>query len=140
MTNRPAPTRDLTAPPPASLAPSLGAALADLAVLLAFAATGRRAHGETTALAGVLEVVWPFAAGAALGWAVSRAWRRPAGLWPSGLAVWAGAVAGGMALRALTGVGTAASFAVVAILVLAAGLLGWRTIARLAARWTGARR
>ena len=52
----------------------------------------------------------------------------------SGLPVWAITVALGMVLRALSGQGVAVAFVIVATITLAVFLLGWRGIARLAAR------
>lgn len=103
-------------------------AAADLAVVLAFAAVGRRSHGEEAAALEVLGVAWPFAVGAGLGWLATDGIRRPTS-WRTGTGAWAGAVAGGMALRALTGRGVAPSFVLVSTLVLGAGTLGWRAVA-----------
>ena len=48
----------------------------------------------------------------------------------SGAAVWAGTLVGGMLLRALTGGGVQVSFVIVAGVVLAVFLLGWRLVTR----------
>ncbi len=77
---------------------------------------------------------WPFLSGTALGWLVSQAWRRPAAVYPTGVAVWLCTVAVGMSLRKLTSAGVAGSFIVVAGTVTAVLLLGWRAIARLGRR------
>ncbi|WP_426560285.1 DUF3054 domain-containing protein [Angustibacter sp. McL0619] len=106
----------------------------DLVAVLVFAAVGRRSHDEGTALTGVLEVAWPFLVGVLAGWGMSRAWRRPTVVWPVGVAVWLGAVVLGMLLRRATGAGTAASFVLVATVVLAVLLLGWRLVAALVLR------
>lgn len=100
------------------------AAVLDLVAVAAFAALGRRSHGE--ALAGTLAVAAPFAIGAALGWLAVRAWRDPASL-RTGVAVWLGAAGAGLALRgAVFGRGLAPSFMVVAVVTLAVLIVGWR--------------
>ncbi|MCC6832326.1 MAG: DUF3054 domain-containing protein [Thermoleophilia bacterium] len=108
------------------------AAVLDLVAVVAFAALGRRSHGE--ALAGTLVVAAPFAIGAAVGWVVARAWRDP--LAPSvGAVVWLGAAVAGLALRgAVFGRGLAPSFMVVSILTLGALIMGWRAVAALLRR------
>ncbi|MFC3963581.1 DUF3054 domain-containing protein [Nocardia jiangsuensis] len=106
--------------------------LVDVVLVILFCAIGRRSHEEAV-LAGLLRTAWPFAAGLALGWlgALLLA-RRTAdafdgsALWPSGVLIWAVTLAGGMALRAVSGQGTAFSFVLVATGVLALFLLGWR--------------
>ncbi|HEX5533434.1 MAG TPA: DUF3054 domain-containing protein [Actinomycetales bacterium] len=113
---------------------ALAAAAADAVAILAFAAAGRRSHTEGLDVTGVLGTAAPFLAGAAGAWAVVRAWRRPRSVWPTGVGVWLGAVAGGMGIRALTGQGTAPSFIAVATTVLGVLLIGWRGVARLSRR------
>ncbi|MEO9153419.1 MAG: DUF3054 domain-containing protein [Lapillicoccus sp.] len=108
---------------------TLAVAAADAVAVLVFAAVGRASHDESSPVLGVLSTAWPFLAGAAAGWAVAvavghetpRTVRR-------GIPVWVGAVAGGMLLRAATGRGTALSFVIVATVVLAVLLLGWRAV------------
>jgi peptidoglycan/LPS O-acetylase OafA/YrhL len=102
-------------------------ALDVLAVLL-FAAVGRRTHAEEVSIAGIASTAWPFLAGTVTGWGVARAWRRPSSS-ATGLMVWLATVALGMLLRHLTGEGTAWPFVMVATVVLAALLLGWRAVA-----------
>jgi len=65
---------------------------------------------------------------------VARAWARPGRVWPSGIVVWLSTVVVGMLLRRLTGDGTAASFVVVALVVLGVFLLGWRAARQLVVR------
>lgn len=114
--------------------PSAGvAAVLDVVAVLVFAGVGRRSHAEGLAVVGVLRTAWPFLAGAAVGWLVSRARRVPAASLAGGLPVWLGALVVGMLLRVATGAGTAASFVVVAAIALAVLLLGWRLVARLVA-------
>ena len=72
---------------------------------------------------------------AAVGWVVVRALRRA---WPlevsPGVTVWFATVLVGLVLRRATGQGTAASFVLVAAVVLALFLLGWWALAALARR------
>ncbi|OBK74710.1 DUF3054 domain-containing protein [Mycobacterium sp. 1274761.0] len=102
------------------------AALADLVAVLVFCAVGRRSHAEGLTASGVAETAWPFLAGAVIGWLLSRAWRRPTAVVPTGLVVWVCTVAVGMVLRKATSAGVAASFVVVAAAATAVLLLGWR--------------
>jgi peptidoglycan/LPS O-acetylase OafA/YrhL len=110
------------------------AVLADVVCVLLFATVGRRSHAEGITIAGVAETAWPFLAGTAVGWLAVRGWRRPTTLAPTGLVVWVCTVAIGMALRKATSAGTAVSFVVVASLVTAILLLGWRAAAMALAR------
>jgi hypothetical protein len=107
------------------------ASVADGAAVLLFAAVGRLSHAEGVTPLGVLEVAWPFLVGGAVGALAGRTWRRPESL-PSGVAIWAGTLVGGMLLRALTGGGVQVSFVIVAAIVLAVLLLGWRLVMRAA--------
>ena len=63
----------------------------------------------------------------------TRFWLRPTALVPTGLGVWLGTVAVGMALRVLAGQGTAFAFIVVALAFLGLFQLGWRLVWRWAA-------
>lgn len=110
----------------------------DLLALLVFAAIGRRSHAEGITVLGVLSTAWPFAVGAAVGWLVARAWRRPVVLWPSGVAAWLGALVVGMLLRRLAGEGTPPDFVAVAGVFIAVFLLGWRVVVALLQRRRGA--
>ena len=103
----------------------------DTALIVLFAAIGRRNHVETGAWVDVLGTAWPFLAGMAAGWLISLylLHRAPLGV-REGVPVWLCAVALGMALRAVTHEGTAFAFVVVATVFLGAALLGWR--------WAGA--
>ena len=120
-----------TVPAPAALA-------ADIACVLVFCALGRRSHAEGVTLAGVAETAWPFLTGTALGWLLAKGWQRPAALAPTGVVVWVCTVAVGMLLRKVDLFGppksTAASFIVVASLVTAVLVLGWRLLVTRVAR------
>jgi len=102
---------------------------ADSVAILAFATVGRLSHAEGLSLPGVIGVAWPFLVGGAVGTLAGRTWRRPTAL-SSGGWVWLGTVAGGMLLRWMTGRGVQPSFVLVAGVVLAVFLLGWRAAAR----------
>lgn len=110
----------------------------DAAMIVLFAAVGRRNHGEAATLIGVLTTAWPFLAGMTAGWlVVLLAFRRAPRQVRDGIPVWLCTVAVGMTLRSLTGVGTAFSFVIVATLFLGTTLLGWRGVAALTARRRG---
>lgn len=98
----------------------------DIGCVLLFCAAGRRSHDEGLNVVGIAATAWPFLTGTILGWLVSRGWRRPTDLAPTGVAVWVCTVAVGMVLRKVSSAGVAASFVVVASAVTALLLLGWR--------------
>jgi len=100
--------------------------LADGVCVLVFCALGRRSHAEGVTVSGVAETAWPFLVGAAVGWLVSRGWRRPLAIAPTGVAVWAFTIAIGMLLRKANSDGVALTFVIVASAVTAILLLGWR--------------
>ncbi|PZF83706.1 DUF3054 domain-containing protein [Jiangella anatolica] len=120
------------------------AVAADAVLVLVFVLIGRRTHDDPLALAGVARTAWPFLAGLAVGWAVTLLGAprgredagpaRPRGWLAAGVTVWAATVIVGMLLRAASGQGTAASFVVVATVVLGALLVGWRLVAALTGR------
>ena len=107
---------------------------ADLACVLLFTTAGRRTHAEGLSITGAAETAWPFLTGTLVGWLLSRGWRRPASLVPTGIVVWLCTVAVGMALRKATGTGIAFSFIVVATLATAVLMLGWRAAMAAVAR------
>jgi uncharacterized membrane protein (GlpM family) len=103
----------------------------DAALVVGFAALGRRSHEEGVTLAGVLEVAAPFLIALAAGWLVARAWRAPAAL-RTGAVVWAVTVAGGLLVRSTVfDRGVALSFMVVAAITLGVLLVGWRAASRI---------
>ena len=106
----------------------------DVVCVLVFCALGRRSHDEGVTVAGVARTAWPFLSGTVLGWLLSRGWRRPTDVVPTGLVVWLCTVAVGILLRKASSAGVAASFVVVAASVTAVLLLGWRAAAGLAPR------
>ncbi|WNG93088.1 DUF3054 domain-containing protein [Mycobacterium sp. ITM-2016-00318] len=111
------------------------AALADIVGVLLFCTIGRRSHAEGLTVAGVADTAWPFLVGTAVGWLLSRAWRQPAAVVPTGVVVWLCTVVVGMLLRKATSAGVAMSFVIVASAATAVMLLGWRvTVAALRRR------
>ena len=110
-----------------------------MVAVLVFVAIGRASHHHGETVAGTASTAWPFLAGLAAGWIVTRAWDRPLPLAPTGLIVWISCVAMGMVLRVVAGQGTAAAFIAVALGFLGLELLGWRLLARTARRARPAR-
>ncbi len=106
------------------------AATLDVVAVLIFVAIGRQHHTGGVTVGGMASTSWPFVAGLVGGWVAARAWRCPTALVPSGVAVWLSCVAVGMALRVVSGQGTAAAFIAVALGFLGLELLGWRLVAR----------
>ena len=114
--------------------PVVAAVVTDVICVVVFCTIGRRSHAEGLSVAGIAETAWPFLAGTAVGWLLARGWRRPVALVPTGVVVWVCTIVVGMLLRKATSEGVAPSFIVVASLVTAALLLGWRAGARLLTR------
>jgi hypothetical protein len=106
----------------------------DVILVVVFVLIGRRNHDEGFGLVGTVTTLWPFLAGLAVGWFAMRAWRSPTRVVWTGIGIWVATVAVGMALRAVSGHGTALSFVIVATLVLGIFLIGWRALALLAVR------
>lgn len=106
----------------------------DVIGVLVFCAVGRRSHDEGLNVTGIAVTAWPFLTGTVVGWLISRGWRRPTAVAPTGVTVWLSTVVIGMLLRKATSAGVAASFVVVATTVTALLLLGWRVAAGLALR------
>jgi hypothetical protein len=106
----------------------------DVLGVLVFCAVGRRSHAEGITVTGVATTAWPFLTGTVLGWLISRGWRRPTAVVPTGVFVWLSTVVVGMVLRKATSAGVAASFVVVASSVTAVLLLGWRAAVGLTRR------
>jgi Protein of unknown function (DUF3054) len=109
---------------------SVTAAVLDLCCVLAFVIIGRAGHSEGETVAGIATTAWPFLAGLAIGWAATRAWRRPLAFAPTGAGVWSVTVAAGMILRVVAGQGTAVTFVLVSLVFLGLVMFGWRAVAR----------
>ena len=98
--------------------------------VLIFVVIGRASHHAGGSLAGVVSTAWPFLAGLAAGELITRSWRRPFALVPTGVGVWLATVAIGQALRVAAGQGTEIAFIAVSAAFLGLFLLGWRAAAR----------
>ncbi|GAY18788.1 DUF3054 domain-containing protein [Mycobacterium sp. shizuoka-1] len=114
--------------------PAVAALAGDIVCVVVFCALGRRSHAEGLTLAGIAETAWPFLSGTLIGWLIARGWRAPTAVAPTGLIVWVATVAVGMMLRKASSQGLAVSFIVVASVVTAVLLLGWRAVAALLRR------
>lgn len=116
------------------------AAVIDVVLIVVFALVGRSSHGESESALALWTTAYPFLAGWAIGYVTSGAWARPLRFWPTGVVVWILTVFVGLAIRVATGQGDVdgnplpISFVIVATIVLAVFLLGWRGIARLVLR------
>ena len=106
----------------------------DVIGVLVFCAVGRRSHNEGLSITGIAMTAWPFLTGTVAGWLVSRGWRQPTALVPTGVVVWLCTVVVGMVLRKASSAGVAASFVLVAASVTAVLLLGWRAVVGLTLR------
>ena len=102
------------------------AVVADCVAVLVFAAIGRANHHESTGTHGVWHTAWPFLLGAGLGLAVTAYARVSPTSLRAGVRVWIWTVVIGMVVRAVSGAGTAIAFVIVAAIVLAVFLIGWR--------------
>lgn len=110
------------------------AVVVDVVLVLVFAAVGRGSHGENV-LVGLAGTAWPFLLGLLVGWSagllVYRGRFEGRRVAPAGVVIWVGTLVVGMLARVVSGQGTAPSFVVVAGVVLALFLLGWRALAAL---------
>jgi hypothetical protein len=104
----------------------------DVALVVMFAAVGRRSHAEGLDPAGIARTAAPFLVGTAAGWLLASLTldSGPRTL-AFGAVVVVCTVVVGMLLRRVAGDGTAPSFVLVATTVLTGLLLGWRLVARL---------
>jgi len=102
------------------------AVVADVLVVIVFAAVGRSNHHESAGVAGVWHTAWPFLLGTAIALALSAFTRTDPLSLGAGVRVWLWTVVIGMVVRASLGEGTALSFVIVALIVLGALFLGWR--------------
>ncbi|MGV9709380.1 DUF3054 domain-containing protein [Gordonia sp. NPDC003424] len=131
--------------------PTAVTGLIDVIAVTVFVLIGRSSHDEGFAIFGVLQTLWPFLVGTAAGWSIayvfshvrSSDWLRndfaPEAIVPAGLAIWFCTVVVAMILRILLHQGVAVSFVIVASVVLAVFLLGWRALATTVIRRRAAR-
>ena len=109
----------------------------DALAVVVFVVIGRRSHDEGSALGGIVAVSAPFLLGLGVAWLTGGPLRphRSAIDVRFGVYVWAVTVVLGLlARRFLLARSTAASFVVVASIVLAVFLVGWRAVATVVAR------
>jgi hypothetical protein len=110
------------------------ALLIDLVAVLVFVLVGRHSHGEGEAPVDVLNTLWPFVAGLAVGWGVLlRRHLAPTEL-RAGVVTGVFAAVVGLALRAIAGQGVAPAFGIVAVVVLTVFMVAWRMLARILLR------
>lgn len=108
--------------------------LLDFIFLLIFVGIGRSTHHDGATIAGFANTLWPFATGLLAGLVLTR-WIRRNSLTPaSGLLIVVTTIALGMALRVVSGQGTALSFIIVATVFLSIFLVGWRFVLSLFSR------
>ncbi|MBD0021983.1 DUF3054 family protein [Gordonia pseudamarae] len=127
--------------------PVWATALLDLVAVVVFVIIGRADHEHGLSPAGILDTLWPFAVGTAVGWTLVYLYTsvesagsderlfHPERL-PQAITIWVCTVAIGMLLRWLFHQGVAVSFVIVASIALGLFLLGWRAVAALIGRRT----
>jgi len=112
-----------------------GVFVVDLIAVVVFVLLGRTSHGESEALRGVLVTLWPFLSGMLVGWAVLLLTGLRVAGYRAGVVLVVATVGVGMVLRhTVSHDGTPPSFVVAASTFLALFYLGWRAVARFAAR------
>lgn len=106
----------------------------DAAMFILFAALGRRAHDEGSAIAGTLTVAAPFLIGYGVAAVALRLDRAPFDV-RRGAMVWAAGIVLGLVLRGTVfDRGLAPAFVVVAVVTTGVLIVGWRAVvARVAA-------
>lgn len=102
--------------------------LLDLALVVAFIGISRISHQRSLTPTGVWDDVWPFLVGVLVGWLVTRSWRDPL-TEVSALGVWACTMLGGFIPRFFSPPHPRLADTVVAGMVLAFVLGGWRLYA-----------
>ena len=100
----------------------------DVTAIVLFVTLGRSTHTAGTSLSGILETAAPFLIGTVAGWVLATAWDRPVAI-RTGLVTAGSTLVVGMVLRRVVwGRGTAASFVVVATVMVFALVVGWRAV------------
>ncbi len=110
-------------------------ALIDVVLILLFAFQGRSAHDSANTVVGVLDTAWPFLAGLAVGWLITRQWMNTTGGLPLAFQIWPAAImlslvtwAIGLALRAATGDTNSGGFPLVSLGFILLMFVGWRVV------------
>lgn len=106
----------------------------DVVLIVIFAILGRREHEHALSPLGIVETASPFVVAYLIMVFISRPWFTINRIWPTGLLIWFGTVAVGLALRIGFGSTAAVPFIIVTALVLGLFLLGRRVITLLIAR------
>lgn len=99
----------------------------DLIVVLLFVVAGRDTRGHDAV--GTLLESLPFFAGATLGWLITRAWRNPRSVLPTGIVIWFTTAVVGLAVRSVIGNPTDSRFVFITFVALGMFLIGWRGLA-----------
>jgi Protein of unknown function (DUF3054) len=113
---------------------SVTALALDLCGVMAFVMIGRASHTEGETIAGIAQTAWPFLTGLLVGWTAALGLRRPPAHVGTGAGIWLVTVAAGMALRVVSGQGTALTFVLVALVFLGLVMVGGRAVAHRVAR------
>lgn len=104
--------------------------LIDAVLVVVFSAFGRGAHSEGLGVAQIWGTAWPFLLALLAGWVAVLAMRRAPTAVSTGVILWLTTLVGGMTVRGLSEGGVPHwSFILVAGLVTALFLIGWRLLA-----------
>lgn len=104
--------------------------LIDAVLVVVFSAFGRGAHSEGLGVAQIWGTAWPFLLALLVGWVAVLAMRRAPTAVSTGVILWLTTLVGGMTVRGLSEGGVPHwSFVLVAGLVTALFLIGWRLLA-----------
>ncbi|MGO2052339.1 DUF3054 domain-containing protein [Arthrobacter sp. MYb229] len=105
----------------------------DLVLIVLFALLGRREHEHALSISGILMTALPFLIAYLIMTLISRPWVTINRLWPTGVLVWLGTVALGLALRVAMNSTAALPFIIVTVLALGLFLMGRRLVCKLVA-------
>ena len=106
------------------------ALVADIILVIAFAAVGFYTHAQVLTVDGVVQTSWPFLVGLGCAWILSAAWTAPLAPMRTGVAIWSTTILLGMIIRFAVGAGIAGPFIIVASALNFLTLVGWRVIGR----------
>ena len=106
------------------------ALVADIILVITFAAVGFYTHAQVLTVDGVVQTSWPFLVGLGCAWILSAAWTAPLAPMRTGVAIWSTTILLGMIIRFAVGAGIAGPFIIVASALNFLTLVGWRVIAR----------
>lgn len=117
----------------------IAAIVADLALVVVFVIIGRASHAQPLDFDGIQRTALPFLAGTLMAW-IGFMLKKHSGLTlMNGVFVWAMTLVLGILFRLLLGDTAEFGFVIVAALVLAAFLIGWRAVRWLVQRNNPAR-